>query len=90
MIDSVVERGSMDCKENRSNLDVQRLQKIGRKVTRLLRTECKYAIEVMYVLKAILYLLGCELGEAGVVIGNEAQLDGELTNMIDRAINEGE
>ena len=65
----------MDCKENRLNLDAERLQKVGRKVSRLLRKECEDAIEAMYVVKAILYLLRCELSEAGVVLGNEAQLD---------------
>jgi hypothetical protein len=51
----------MDCKGNRLNLDVERLKKIGRKVSRLLRKECKGPIEAMYVRKAILYLLRCEL-----------------------------
>ncbi|MGA2671316.1 MAG: hypothetical protein ABSF21_07905 [Dehalococcoidia bacterium] len=70
------------------NLDVGRLQKVGCKVTKLLKRECTDAVEAMYVLKATLYLLRCELSEAGVVIGNEAQLDAELTDVIDKAINE--
>ena len=78
----------MDSKDNRLNLDVERLQKIGNKVSRLLRKECKGPIEAMYVLKAILYLLRCELSEAGVVLDNEAQLDTELNDMIDKALNE--
>jgi hypothetical protein len=90
MIDLIPEGGSMDCKENRLNLDVERLQKAGGKFTRLLRKECKDAIEAMYVVKAILYLLRCELNAAGVVIGNEAQADAELISMIDRATSEGE
>ena len=78
----------MDCKENRLNLDAERLQKVGRKVSRLLRKECEDAIEAMYVVKAILYLLRCELSEAGVVLGNEAQLDAELIDMIDKAVKD--
>jgi hypothetical protein len=73
----------MDYKENRLSLDVRRLQKIGRKVTRLLRTQCEGPIEAMYVIKAILYLLRGELREAGVVLTNEAELDTELIDMID-------
>ncbi len=80
----------MDSKDNRLGLNVERLQKIGRKVSRLLRKECKDPIEAMYVLKAILYLLRCELSEAGVVLGNEAQLDAELTSMIDKAMKKSE
>lgn len=80
----------MDSRDNVLNLDVGRLQKVGRKVTKLLRKECEDAIEAMYVLKAVLYLLRCELSEAGVVLDNEAQLDGELTDMIDKGMNEGE
>ena len=78
----------MDCKENRLNLDAERLQKVGRKVSRLLRKECEDAIEAMDVVKAILYLLRCELSEAGVVLGNEAQLDAELIDMIDKAVKD--
>jgi hypothetical protein len=94
VIDLVVEGDSMNHEENRLNVDVQRLQKIGRRVTRLLRKECKDAVEAMYVVKGVLYLLRRELSEAGVVIGNEAELeaelDAELTSMIDRAMNECE
>jgi hypothetical protein len=90
VIDLPVEGGSMDCKGNRLNPDIDRLQKIGRKVTRLLKKECKDPIEAMYVMKAILYLLRCELGEAGVVLGNEGQLDAELTGMIEKAMKERE
>jgi hypothetical protein len=80
----------MEYRDNSLKLDVERLQKMGRKVTRLLRKECKDPIEAMYVMKAILYLLRCELSEAGVVLGNEAQLDDELKNMIDEAMKKGE
>jgi hypothetical protein len=80
----------MDSRDNSLELDAGRLQKVGCKVTKLLRKECEDAVEAMYVLKAVLYLLRCELSEAGVVIGNEAQLDAELTDMIDKVVNEGE
>ena len=80
----------MDSRDNSLKLDVELLQKVGCKVTKLLRRECNDAVEAMYVLKATLYLLKSELGEAGVVIDNEAQLDEERTDMIDKAINEGE
>jgi hypothetical protein len=80
----------MDSKDNNLKLDVGRLQKVGCKVTKLLKKECKDAIEGMYVLKATLYLLRCELSEAGVVVDNEAQLDAELTGMIDKAMKEDE
>ena len=78
----------MDCRDNRLNLDVGRLEKIGRKVSRLLKKECRDAIEAMYVLKAILYVLRCDLSGVGVVLANEAQLDGELIDMIDKAVRE--
>ena len=68
------------------NLDVGRLQKVGRKVSKLLGKECKDAVEAMYVLKATLYLLRCSLIEDGIVLDNEAQLDAELTSMVDEAI----
>jgi hypothetical protein len=55
-----------------------------------LRKECKDGVEAMYVLKATLYILRCELSEAGVVISNEAQLDAELIDMIDKAVKEDE
>jgi hypothetical protein len=80
----------MDSRDNSLKLDVGRLQKVGGKLSKLLRKECKDAIEAMYVLKATLYLLRCELSEAGVVVANEAELDAELTGMIDKAIKEGE
>lgn len=79
----------MDSRDNSLNVDVGHLQKIGRKVSRLLKKECKDPIEAMYVLKAILYLLRCELGEAGVVVANKGELDRELTSMIDEAMKEG-
>jgi len=66
------------------------LQKIGSRVTKLLKKECRGAVEAMYVLKATLYVLRCSLVEDGIVLDNEAQLDTELTRMIDKAINEGE
>jgi len=78
----------MDSRGDILNLDVGHLQKVGCKVTKLLKKECKDVVEAMYVLKATLYLLRCELSEACVVIGNEAQLDAELTDMIDKAIDE--
>jgi hypothetical protein len=78
----------MDSRGNILSLDVGRLQKVGRKVSKSLKRECKDPIEAMYVVKAILYLFRCELSEAGVVLDNEAQLDAELVNMIDEAINE--
>lgn len=80
----------MDCKENRLNLDVEHLKKVGRQVSKLLGEECRDGIEAMYVVKAILYLLRCELSEAGIVIGNEAELDRELIDMIDKAVKEDE
>jgi hypothetical protein len=86
VIDLIVGGGSMDSEASRRNLDVEHLQKVGGKVSRLLRRQCKDAIEAMYVLKAILYLLRCELSEAGIVLRNEAQLDAELVSMIDKAM----
>jgi len=80
----------MDSKDNSLKLDVGRLQKVGRKVSKLLRKECKDAVEAMYFLKATLYLLRCELSEAGVVVDNEAELDAELTSMVDEAIKKDE
>ncbi len=79
----------MDCRDNSLELDVGRLQKVGCKVTRLLKNECKDAVEATYVLKVALYLLRCSLIEDGIALDNEAELNGELTGMIDRAINEG-
>ena len=80
----------MDSRDDSLKLDVGHLQKVGCKVSKLLRKECEDAVEAMYVLKATLYLLRCELSEAGVVIGNETQLEAELTDMIDKAVKEGE
>ena len=80
----------MESRGNIINIDVHRLQKIGRKVNRLLKKECRDAVEAMYILKAMLYLLRCAVIEDGIVLDNEAQLDAELTGMIDRAIKEGE
>ena len=80
----------MDFIDNSLKLDVGRLQKVGCKVTKLLRKECKDAIEAMYVLKATLYLLRCSIIQDGIVLDNEAELDDELTSMIDKAIKEDE
>lgn len=79
----------MEYEGNIINIDVDRLQKIGSRVTSLLKKECKDAVEAMYVLKATLHLLRGELIKGGIVLDNEAQLDDELTSMIDRAIKEG-
>ena len=80
----------MDYRGNSVELEIGHVQKVGCRVTKLLRKECKDAIETMYVLKATLYLLRCSIIEDGIVIDNEAQLDTELTRMIDKAINEDE
>jgi hypothetical protein len=71
------------------NLDVGRLQKLSLKVIRRLIKECKDPVEAMYVLKAALYLLRGSLVGAGLALDNEAQLDAELTGMIDKAVDEG-
>jgi len=78
----------MENRDNSVKLDIGHLQKVGCKVTKLLRKECKDTIEAMYVLKAVLHVIRCSISESGIVLDNEAQLDGELTGMIDRAINE--
>lgn len=80
----------MDYRDNSVKLEIGHLQKVGCKVTKLLRKECMDAIEAMYVLKAMLYLLRCSIIEDGIVLDNEAQLDAELTDMIDKAISDGE
>jgi len=80
----------MDYRDNTVKLEIGHLQKVGCKVTKLLRKECTDAIEAMYVLKAMLYLLRCSIIEDGIVLDNEAQLDAELTDMIDKAISDGE
>jgi hypothetical protein len=80
----------MDYRDNSVKLEIGHLQKVGCKVTKLLRKECADAIEAMYVLKAMLYLLRCSIIEDGIVLDNEAQLDAELTDMIDKAISDGE
>jgi hypothetical protein len=80
----------MESSSNIINIDVHRLQKIGRKVNRLLKKECRDAVEAMYVLKAMLYLLRCAVIKDGIVLDNEAELDAELTDMIDKAVKEGE
>ena len=78
----------MESRGNIINIDVHRLQKIGRKVNRLLKKECRDAVEAMYVLKAMLYLLRCAVIEDGIVLDNEAQLDAELIDMIDKGVKE--
>ena len=80
----------MDYRDNSVKLEIGHLQKVGCKVTKLLKKECKDAIEAMYVLKATLYLLRCSIIEDGIVLDNEAELDDELTSMIDKAIKEHE
>ena len=80
----------MEYRGNIINIDVHRLQKIGRKVTRVLKKECKDTIEAMYVLKVTLYMFRCAFIEGGIVLDNEAQLDDEIISMIDKAIKEGE
>ena len=80
----------MEYRDNIINIDVNRLQKIGRRVTRLLKRECRDAVEAMYVLKATLYLLRGEIIEGGIVIDNEAQLDTEMIDMIDKDVKEEE
>jgi len=70
-------------------IDIDRLTKIDRKVTKLLKRECRDAVEAMYALKATLHLLRRELIEGGIVLDNEAELDDELTGLIDEVINEG-
>ena len=76
----------MDYRDKSVKLEIGHLQKVGCKVTKLLRKECKDAIEAMYVLKATLYILRCSIIEDGIVLDNEAQLDDEITCMIDEAI----
>ena len=78
----------MEHRDNSVKLDIGHLQKVGCKVSKLLRKECDDAIEAMYVLKASLYVLRCSLNEEGIVLDNEAQLDAELTEMISKAIKE--
>lgn len=80
----------MEYRSNIIGIDVGRLQKIGGRVTRLLKKECRDGVEAMYVLKATLYLLRSTLIEGGIVLDNEAQLDAEITSIIDRGIKEGE
>lgn len=80
----------MDSRGDILNLDVGHLQKIGGRVTRLLRKECRDAIETMYVLKATLHLLRRELTEGSVVLDNEAELDTKLHSIIDEAIRKVE
>ena len=80
----------MESRRNMIGIDVRRLPKIGRRVTKLLKRECRDAVEAMYVLKVTLYMFRCAVIEDGIVLDNEAQLDAELTGMIDRAIKEGE
>lgn len=80
----------MDYKDNSVKLEIGHLQKVGCRVTKLLRKECKDAIEAMYVLKATLYLLRCSIIEDGIVLDNEGELDAELNNIIDKAIKGGE
>ena len=80
----------MDYRDNSVKLEIGHLQKVGCKVTKLLRKECEDGIEAMYVLKASLYVLRCSLNEDGVVLDNEAELDEEMTRMIDKAIKEDE
>ena len=82
--------GSMEHRDNSVGLEIGHLQKVGCKVAKLLRKECRDTIEAMYVLKATLYLLRCSLIEDGIVLDNEAQLDAELRGMIDKTIEEGE
>lgn len=80
----------MEDRDNSVKLDVGHLQKVGCKVSKLLRKECEDAIEAMYVLKASLYVLRCCLNEDGIVLDNEAQLDDDLIRMIDKSIKEEE
>ena len=80
----------MERKDNSVKLDMGHLEKVSCKVGKLLRKECRDAIEAMYVLKGNLYVLRCSLNEEGVVLDNEAQLDDELRNMIDKAMREDE
>jgi hypothetical protein len=78
----------MNSRDNILNLDVGRLQKLSQKVTKLLEKECRDPVEAMYVLKVALYLLRGALIETGLALDNEAQIDAELTGMIDKAIDE--
>ena len=88
MIDFSMKGGSMEKRDKSMKLDTGHLQKVGCKVTKLLRKECEDIIEAMYVLKASLYILRCSLNEDGIVLDNEAELDAELYVMIDKAIEE--
>lgn len=78
----------MESRDKIVNLDVGRLQKLSQKVIKLLKKKCKDPVEAMYVLKAALYLLRGTLIEAGLALDNEAQLDAELTDMIDKELGE--
>ncbi len=80
----------MDSRGNPLNLNVGRLQKLSFKTAKFLEEECRDPVEAMYVLKATLYLLRSAITEVGVFLDNEAQLDAELTGMIDKAIKEDE
>ena len=80
----------MEYRGNSVKLEIGDLQKVGCRVAKLLRKECKDTIEAMYVLKATLYLLRCSIIEDGIVLDNESQLDAELTDMVDKAISDGE
>ena len=80
----------MDYRDNSVKLEIGHLQKVGCKVAKLLRKECKDGIEAMYVLNASLYVLRCCLNEDGIVLDNAAQLDDELIRMIDKYVKEEE
>jgi hypothetical protein len=54
MISVPIEGGSRGEEDNRVRLDIGDLQRVSWKVTKLLRKECKDAMEAMYVLKATL------------------------------------
>ena len=80
----------MDYRDNTLNLDVGRLQKLSFDTAKFLEKECRDPVEALYVLKATLYLVRGAIIEVGIVLDNEAQLDAELTGMIDRATKEDE
>jgi hypothetical protein len=90
MIGFQAKGGSMERKDDSVKLDMSHLEKVSRRVGKLLRKECRDAIEAMYVLKGNLYVLRRSLNEEGVVLDNEDELDGELRSMIDKAIRGGE
>jgi len=64
-------------------IDMDRVQRLSFKISRLVIKKSRNPLEGLYALKACLYVLRSTMREAGIFVDNEAQLDADLVRSIE-------